>query len=733
MTIKDTPTYRYAQVALDVPLMRTFDYLLADTIPQIGQRVAVPFGHGLRSGIVVGLTDESEFENSRIKNLAAVYDDMPVLSSDILRIARFAADYYQTSLGEMLATMLPVSFRGPGQVQLPVSWFYVANDFAALKAQLPKRAPLQHRLAEALQSPCSESVLKGLGNNVSKLLSTWREQGLIAAMPAPETPCNPTPSEAPTLTEEQATAVTSIINTSGYQAFLLHGITGSGKTEVYLRCVASCLKRGQQSLILVPEINLTPQLISRFRERFPGARIGLQTSQLAETERTRTWVDAALGKLDIILGTRLAVFTPLPRLGLILIDEEHDASYKQQDGVRYSARDMAIYRANLAQTPVVLGSATPALESWQNAQLGRYKLLTLSQRATPGAKPPRLQLVSTKGQKLEAGLTQFCREAIQQRLSQNEQVLIFLNRRGYAPALHCDACGWMAGCRHCSAKLVVHLGEKRLRCHHCGNEQPLPDSCPDCGNQDILPVGMGTQRLEDQLSETFPQTRILRLDRDSTSRKGSLETMLGQIHRGEADILIGTQLLAKGHDFPRLTLVVILNADGGLFSADFRASERLFAQLTQVAGRAGRANLPGDVLIQTRHPEHPFYGGLLHQDYQRFAESALKEREEAAFPPFSYQAILRADSATLGEALSFLKQAKKSIQAWVNNNPDVWVFDPTPAVMTRLAGRERAHILLQSANRPALLGFVREWTIELGPRQQGKTRWHFEIDPLDIG
>lgn len=733
MTIKDTQTYRYAQVALDVPLMRTFDYQVAGCTPTVGQRVAVPFGQGLRSGIVVGLTADSDFDAKKIKAITAVHDDMPALSADILRIARFAADYYQSAQGEMLATMLPVSFRSPGAVQLPNSWYYVATDWATLKQHLPKRAPLQHRLADALQTPCSETILKGMGNNVARQLALWVDAGLISAIPAPETPCNPTPAEAPELTPEQATAVSAIQSAQNYQAFLLHGITGSGKTEVYLRAVHACLVRGQQALVLVPEINLTPQLVSRFRQRFPGARIDLQTSQLAETERTRTWVDAAKGKIDIVLGTRLAVFTPMPRLGLILIDEEHDASYKQQDGVRYSARDMAIYRARLSGIPIVLGSATPSLESWYNSQQGRFQRLTLGQRATPGAKPPRLHLVSTKGQKLEAGLTAVTREAIQQRLARGEQVLIFLNRRGYAPALHCDACGWMAGCRHCTAKLVVHLGEKRLRCHHCGHEQPLPEACPDCGNQDIMPVGMGTQRLESLIAEAFPDSRVLRLDRDSTSRKGSLENMLGQIHRGEADILLGTQLLAKGHDFPRLTLVVILNADGGLFSADFRASERLFAQLTQVAGRAGRASLPGDVLIQTRHPEHPFYASLLHQDYGRFAEAALRERAEAAFPPYSYQAILRADASTLTEALSFLRQSKQAIQPWLASNPDVWVFDPTPAVMTRLAGRERAHILLQGQHRPALLGFVREWGLQLGQRQQGKTRWHFEIDPLDIG
>jgi primosomal protein N' (replication factor Y) len=509
----------------------------------------------------------------------------------------------------------------------------------------------------------------------------------------------------------------------------LHGVTGSGKTEVYLRLIAQVLAAGRQVLLLVPEINLTPQLEGRVRARFPDTETVALHSDLAEAARERNWRAAFAGEAGIVLGTRLAVFTPLPRLGLIIVDEEHDPSFKQQDGMRYSARDVAVFRARQAGIPVVLGSATPSLESWANVRGGRYRLLTLARRANAQAVLPSVALTDTRRMPLQEGFSPPLLAAIEQRLARGEQSLVFLNRRGYAPVLACPACGWVSRCRRCAANLVLHQADRRLRCHHCGFEARVPKSCPTCGNQDIHPFGRGTQRVEGWLQERFPSARVLRVDRDSVKSRKQWEVVLERIHGGEADILVGTQMLAKGHDFPKLTLVGVLGADAALFAADWRSPERLFAQLMQVAGRAGRAELQGEVLVQTEYPDHPLYAALVAHDYAGFAGAQLAEREQAGFPPYSFQAMLRAEAPAMADAIAFLATA--CALPVVREHPAVALYDPVPMRLARMADLERGQLLAESPSRPALQAFLPRWRAAIETiKAPARLRWHLEVDPL---
>ena len=529
-------------------------------------------------------------------------------------------------------------------------------------------------------------------------------------------------------TPDQMAAIAAITVASGFQTFLLHGVTGSGKTEVYLRAIQTVLERGGQALMLVPEIALTPQLEMRVSARFPAARIVSAHSGVADAARARAFLAALDGSADIVLGTRLSVFMPMPRLGLIVVDEEHDASFKQQDGLRYSARDLAIFRARQHDVPIVLGSATPSLESLHHTVSGRYRKLVLPLRAVASAMP-RVEVIDTRKQKLQDGLGVEMISAVGERLQRGEQSLLFLNRRGYAPVLACPACGWISNCRRCAANLVLHLADRRLRCHHCGLEAMIPHACPDCGNLDLQPFGRGTQRLEERLAQTFPAARILRIDRDSADSPQKWHALLAAIHAGEADILVGTQMLAKGHDFPKLTLVGVVGADAALFAADFRAPERLFAQLMQVGGRAGRAQLPGSVLIQTEYPDHPLYRALVAHDYEAFAAVQLAEREAAGFPPFTFQALLRADAAELQQALDFLRDAVLAAPTF----DGLLVYDPVPMRLARLKNRERAQLLVESRSRPALQAFLAEWMAVLQTlKTQRDLRWHLDVDPLEF-
>ncbi|MDR0933826.1 MAG: primosomal protein N', partial [Burkholderiaceae bacterium] len=540
------------------------------------------------------------------------------------------------------------------------------------------------------------------------------------------------PDEKPQLTARQQEAVSAILAAKGFSPLLLHGVTGSGKTEVYLQAFEALLARHDAAamMILVPEINLTPQLEGSIRARFPDQEIAVLHSRLSEGERLKNWLAAHTGRARILLGTRMAVLASLPRLDLIVIDEEHDLSYKQQEGLRYSARDLAIWRARQLDIPVVLGSATPSLESWHHAISGRYRKLMLPERAVKDAALPQVRLVDSGRERLEEGLSRPLLEAVRERLSRGEQSLLFLNRRGYAPVLMCEACGWVSACRRCTAYMVLHKTRRLLLCHHCGLELPVPRACPDCGYVDLKPLGRGTQRIEESLQMLFPEARVLRIDADSTRKKGSLQAALDRVHQGRADILVGTQMLAKGHDFRNLTLVGVMNPDAALFSHDYRASERLFAQLMQVGGRAGRQAAQGEgrseVIIQTRYPHHPLYRALLKQDYEGFAASLLEESRQAGLPPFACQALLCAEAPRLEDALAFLHMAVQGA-----DTAGISMNDPVPMAMQRVGGIDRAQLLVEAGSRAQMQHFLKAWMLRLRELKT-RVRWYVEVDPVAI-
>lgn len=719
---------RFVRIALDVPLPRLFDYLATGiTAGDIGRRVHVPFGKKHLVGLVLEISDTPDCPVDKLKSLKAIDTALPPLPADVLDLFRFCAGYYHYPIGQVALAALPTAlrrwkFEPPNPV---LNYALTAAGTQALPHALPARAVARRRLAERLKTGSANSTeLNRLCSDASNVMQDWLEKGWVSihenAPPIARTP-------PPDLLKAQQVAVNAVTKTlGGYSTFLLHGITGSGKTEVYLRLVEETLARGKQALILVPEIGLTPQFTQRVAARFPETRISVLHSGLAEGERLLRWKQALAAEAGIVLGTRLSVFTPMPRLGLIIVDEEHDASFSQQEGLRYSARDLAVYRARQRNIPVVLGSATPSLESWLNAETGRYTRLTLSDRAT-GASLPELSLIDIRRQTLDEGLSPPAIQAIGETLSRREQALVFINRRGYAPALHCPVCAWVAPCPRCSSRLTLHRLDHRLRCHHCSHEERIPAACPACGNPDIRAIGQGTQRVEEALARHFPAARVIRADRDNTRRKGSWETMQASIHSGAADLIVGTQLIAKGHDFPNLTLVVALDADGALFSLDFRAEERLFAQLMQVAGRAGRADKPGRVLIQTGFPDHPLFSRLIMHDYAGFAGMQLAMRQSGRLPPFSRQAVLRAESHQLETAMAWLVRA----QALIPQHPDVEAFAPVPAPLLKKAGLERAQLWLQSASRSSLQRVLNDWVPRLYALRATGTRWHLDVDPIE--
>ncbi len=662
------------RIALDTPLNSVFDYGWPHeegTRPQAGQLALVSFGRREVVGLIVAVVQDTEVPPDKLKNAIAVREGLSPLSPQWLALAAFAADYYQRPLGEVALPGLPKNLRVPTTV--------------ALDRALKKMAKL---------GP----------------------------------PGDPSPIGMPALNREQREAADAIGGAIGFTPLLLYGVTGSGKTEVYLQACAQVLARDPQAqiLILVPEINLTPQLEGNIRARFPGLMLATLHSSLSEGERMLHWLAAHQGHARIVLGTRLAILASLPHLQLLVIDEEHDPSYKQQEGLRYSARDLAVWRARQLAIPIVLGSATPSLESWHHAQTGRYRKLELRERAVRDAVLPTVRLLDMERDKPKEGLTAGLLGALRQRLERGEQSLLFLNRRGYAPVITCEACGWISDCTRCTSFMVLHKPEHRLRCHHCSLELRIPRHCPTCGNVDLQPLGRGTQRFEEGLAAMFPEARILRIDADSTRKKGSAQEAFDTVHRGEVDILIGTQMVAKGHDFKKLTLVGILNPDTALFSQDYRASERLFAQLMQVAGRAGRAGNASEVLIQTRYAAHPLYSAVVRHDYDRFAGSLLEERRQAALPPYMYQALLRAEAPELATAIAFLEEARDILPS-----DAVTLNDPIPMTMTRVHNVDRAQLLAESASRPALQAFLKEW-LSLLRAMKSRVRWSLEVDPLDI-
>lgn len=722
-------------VGLDVPVPTLFDYRMEDASDaDIGCRVRVPFGRGERIGIVLGVIERSGMPAHKLKRAVQLYRAGPRLAADDIELLRFTSEYYQYALGAAVMSTLPAKLcRVESKAHAIETCFAITDAGLSVTADTwPARAGAQRRLLEALidRRALDAKAALALSRNARSILRRFIANGWVEERHIAETVSSRPGHQAtsPPLTVHQQAAVHAIRAASErFSAFLLLGVTGSGKTEVYLHAIESTLAAGRQALLLVPEIALTPQLCETIAARFGGAALVTLHSGLNESERLRHWIAAQSGAARVVVGTRLAVFVPMPQLGLIVVDEEHDPSFKQSEGLCYSARDLAVVRARQRNVPVVLGSATPALESYYNAQRERYRLLQLPERIN--ARPPRVHAVDTRGARIDEGLSPPLISALQARLARGEQSLVFINRRGYAPVLMCHACGWLSGCERCTAQLVLHLREQRLRCHHCGHDRPIPVRCPDCGNAELSPVGQGTQRIEDALQRLFPEARVLRIDRDSTRRKNAWEAMRGQINAGAVDILVGTQILAKGHDFPRLTLVGVLNADSALYSADFRASERLFALLMQVSGRAGRGAVQGDVLVQTEFPDHPLFTALKTQDITAYASALLAEREQAEFPPFVYQALLRAEAPQLETALAFLNEAVQFGRGMAHG---VTLYDPVPAPMTRLAGRERAHLLVQSGGRQLLQAFLRAWRTELAARRGMRARWSLDVDPLEF-
>ena len=693
----------------------------------------MPFGKKISVGVIVEVPDATSIAPQRLKHALRVLRDAPGLEAPELQLTRFASDYYHHPLGAVVMGTLPGRLRRPGAPSGDKlrGRFVLSEAGAALDpAAVPARARARRRLLERLRAgPLDLAAAKAVSQRAPRLLRQLMEIGWVSLEPSPAPATASSESiPAPPLTGEQEQALAAVLGSLGqFQAHLLLGVTGSGKTEVYLHATAAVLAAGRQALLLVPEIALTPQLEATVRGRFPDVPVVSLHSGLNESERLAHWLAAQSGCARIVLGTRLAVFAPMPELGIIVVDEEHDSSFKQAEGFRYSARDLAVVRARQRGVPVVLGSATPALETYFNAVTGRYRLSTLGERV--GSELPLIDCVHTRGERLEDGLSRRLLAAIGEHQARGEQSLVFVNRRGYAPVLMCHGCGWISGCHRCSAQLVLHLRDRRLRCHHCGHQSPVPAACPQCGNPQLAPLGQGTQRVEAALARLFPQARVLRIDRDSVRPRHAWPDMRRRIQQREVGILVGTQILAKGHDFPHLSLVGVLNADSLLYSADFRASERLFALLTQVAGRAGRAATQGTVLIQTEFPDHPLYQALKRQDYRALADNLLAERRQTGFPPSVYQALLRTEAPRLATALGFLGDAAELARGLA---PPVTIYDPVPAAMQRRAGRERAQLLVQSESRLRLQQFLRAWHEKLSHARATPARWAIDVDPLEF-
>jgi primosomal protein N' (replication factor Y) (superfamily II helicase) len=678
-------------VVVDAPqhagLSATLDYRCELPLPA-GSLVQVPLGRRSVPGVVWRRRLGETADMLQLRSVEAAMPNLPPLGAAWMQLVEFCAGYYQRSVGEVALSVLPPELRKLGD------------------AQIARRL---ERLKRSTQLPDA-----------------------VAAPALPE------------LTDEQAAAVEQLaaLPAGATAPILLQGVTGSGKTEVYLRSAARALQQGRQVLVLVPEINLTPQLEARFAERFVGKRLVSLHSALTPAQRLRHWLLAHLGLADLVLGTRLAVFASMPRLGLIVVDEEHDPSFKQQEGARYSARDLAVYRGRVESLPVLLGSATPSLESWSHAEQGRYRRLRLTQRIGGGALPVVRMLdmgalPRPAGGAAQSALAPALQQAVQQRIERGEQSLLLLNRRGYAPVLFCGACGWKSGCPHCSAWRVFHKADRTLRCHHCGFTERVPRACPECGNLDIAPIGRGTERLQEQIAQLLPTARVARIDADSTRAKGALQAQLTAVHAGEVDVLVGTQMIAKGHDFRGVTLVAAVNPDAALFASDFRAAERLFALLMQAGGRAGRDAAQAavsEMWIQTWHPRHPLYAALRAHDFDAFARSQLQERRSAGLPPFSRLALLRAEARSAEAALAFLSEAA-GLAAGLIGDDEVRLYPPVPPPVPRVADVERMQMLVESVSRSALQRLLAQWTPQLQALRASHRqvlRWAVDVDPLAI-
>ena len=732
-----------ARVALPVAAFAAFDYWIPDGLAVgRGALVRVRLAGRALAGVVVEVVPTSAVAREKLQPLAEVRDDLPALPEDLLGLAEFVARYYQEPLGLVLAQMLPPLVAlppRPAPSRRSVTALRLTESgriaLPAALARAPRGRALYDEWKTASDSILAANAFAALAPHLKNAVRRWEAAGWVESVVAePVASATDDGRRAPAapLNPDQVRAVTAVVDAAGsFAPFLLQGITGSGKTEVYLAAAAECIAAGGQVLILVPEINLTPQFLQRINAALPTLRTVTLHSRLPANERLRNWCRAAAGDVDLVLGTRLAVFSPLPRLRLIVVDEEHDPSFKQQDGVRYHGRDVAVWRARQRGVPLVLGSATPSLESLVHAQRARYRWLKLPLRAVVPARLPSFTFAPSRDPAALEGIGAPLVAALAARLERGEQSLVFVNRRGFALSLLCSACGWQAGCPRCSARLVVHRETLDLRCHHCGHVERLARSCPECGNVDLLPLGHGTQRLERALADRFPDARIARIDRDSTRRKGAFAAVRDRVHEGDVDILIGTQMLAKGHDFPRLTLVGIVGADNALYSGDFRATERLAALLFQVSGRAGRADLPGEVIVQTDFPAHPLALALAAHDYESFAEALLAERRAASLPPFAYLALLVAEAPRRDAVDVFLAAASEAGRAVARTtSAAVEVFPPVPASLPRRAGLERGQVLVQAIERGAMQRFLPHWREAVAALPGRRVRWALDVDPL---
>ena len=716
----------YHRIAVNVPLSDgLLTYSHSEPLPQ-GARVLVPFRNKTVVGIVWETDIAPDMDAARILGVQTTFLDEPPLPESWRDLLSFTSRYYHYPTGQAVFAALPQGLKETRAVEMPQPpLFYALNEAGRAQTPPPTRFNKKAALWDALLlGGMTMAALKQVNAQAAKLIEDWAEQGWIETTEAAKPVLR---SSEFVLNADQQQASDEIQTAFGsFQPFLLYGITGSGKTEVYFDAMAKVLAQGRQVLFLLPEINLTPQLLKRVENRFADVPTAVLHSQMAAGRRTQDYLRAMLGQAKLVIGTRLAVFTPLPDVGLIVVDEEHDGSFKQDNELRYHARDLAVWRAKQSGCPVVLGSATPSLESWHKAQSGAYRLLQLTERAHTAAQLPQVEILNVGRLKLDNGFSPQALQLLKQNFEAGGMSLVYLNRRGFAPALFCGDCGHTFGCPNCSAKMVLHQRTHQLRCHHCDHREPIPFKCPDCGNQDLTAVGHGTQRVEETLRAFLPKAAVVRVDRDSTAHKNDWADLYRRIADNEIDILVGTQMLAKGHDFARLNLVIVLNADGSLYSADFRAPERLFAELMQVSGRAGRADKPGKVLIQTQLPEHPVFAAVKAQDYAVFAENELNERQMFAMPPFGFQTAIRADAPRVADAMEFLNAAKETIAPLLPAS--VSQFGAAPMLMVRLAERERAQIFLESTSRQDLHRAVSLWVQVLQQNRDGKIRWSVDVD-----
>ena len=723
----------YHRIAVNVPLSDgLLTYSHSEPLPP-GTRVLVPFRNKTVVGIVWETDIAPDMDTARILSVQTAFVEEKPLPQSWRDLLAFTSRYYHYPTGQAVFAALPQGLKETRAVEMPrPPLFYALNEAGRAQTPPPARFNKKAALWDALLSGgMTMAALKQVNAQAAKLIEDWAEQGWIETTEAAKSVLRPYHGQAShsefVLNADQQKASDEIQTAFGkFQPFLLYGITGSGKTEVYFDAMAKVLAQGRQVLFLLPEINLTPQLLKRVENRFADVPTAVLHSQMAAGRRTQDYLRAMLGQAKLVIGTRLAVFTPMDDVGLIVVDEEHDGSFKQDNELRYHARDLAVWRAKQSGCPVVLGSATPSLESWHKAQSGAYRLLQLTERAHTAAQLPQVEILNVGRLKLDNGFSPQALQLLKQNFEAGGMSLVYLNRRGFAPALFCGDCGHTFGCPNCSAKMVLHQRARQLRCHHCDHREPIPFKCPDCGNQDLTAVGHGTQRVEETLRAFLPKAAVVRVDRDSTAHKNDWADLYRRIADNEIDILVGTQMLAKGHDFARLNLVIVLNADGSLYSADFRAPERLFAELMQVSGRAGRADKPGKVLIQTQLPEHPVFAAVKAQDYAVFAENELNERQMFAMPPFGFQTAIRADAPRVADAMEFLNAAKETLAPLLPES--VSQFGAAPMLMVRLAERERAQIFLESTSRQDLHRAVSLWVQVLQQNRDGKIRWSVDVD-----